>query len=242
MAPAHMSSESPRRASKSTAWRAESAIRAWRPTPRGRPGTPTRGPASSRGGSRPVARELATDPLHQAWSDVTIGVVYVEMGDAGQAIAHLDRGLRVFIETGGFQYHQEHFTSYLAAAHAIAGDLDTADSVAREGIALGESVGFLGATGRARRVRGLVAAARANHAEAERWLRDAAADFRAGEQWFQLSRAELDLAGVLDACARHAEARELATEARRGFVTQGNAHWIRRADIVLARLAATGGS
>ena len=188
------------------------------------------------------ARELATDPLHQAWADVTIGVVYVEMGDAPQAIAHLDRGLRVFIETGGFQYHQGHFTSYLAAAHAIAGDLDTADTVAREGITLGESVGFLGATGRARRVRGLVAAARANHAEAERWLRDAAADFRAGEQWFQLSRAELDLADVLDACARHAEARELAAEARRGFVTQRNAHWIRRADVALARLAATGGS
>jgi hypothetical protein len=28
------------------------------------------------------ARELATDPLHRAWADVTIGVVYVEMGDA----------------------------------------------------------------------------------------------------------------------------------------------------------------
>jgi hypothetical protein len=46
----------------------------------------------------------------------------------------------------------------------------------------------------------------------------------------------------LDARARHAEARELATEARRGFVTQGNAHWIRRADIALARLATTGSS
>jgi hypothetical protein len=42
-------------------------------------------------------------------------------------------------------------------------------------------VGFLGATGRARRVRDLVAAARGNHAQAERWLRDAAADFRAGQ-------------------------------------------------------------
>jgi hypothetical protein len=111
------------------------------------------------------ARALATDPLHQAWADVTIGVVHVEVGDAGQAIAHLDRGLRVFI-----------------------------------------------------------------------------AGFRAGEQWFQLSRAELDLAGVLDACGRHAGARELAAAARHGFATQGNAHWIRRTDVALARQAATGGS
>jgi hypothetical protein len=66
--------------------------------------------------------------------------------------------------------------------------------------------------------------------------------WRAGEQWFQLSRAELDLAGVVDARGRHAEARELAAAARRGFATQGNAHWIRRADVALARLAATGGS
>ena len=80
-------------------------------------------------------------------------------------------------------------------------------------------------------MRGLVAAARANHAEAERWLRDAAADFRAGEQWFQLSLAELDLAGVVVARGRHAEARELAAAARRGFATQGNAHWSRRADV-----------
>lgn len=81
-----------------------------------------------------------------------------------------------------------------------------------------------------------------NHAEAERWLRDAAADFRAGEQWFQLSRAELDLADVLDACGRRAEARALAAAARRGFVTQRNAHWIRRADVALAWLAAPAGS
>ena len=58
----------------------------------------------------------------------------------------------------------------------------------------------------------------------------------------QLSRAELDLADVLHTCARPAEARELAAEARRGFVTQRNAHWIRRADVALARLASTGGS
>lgn len=83
---------------------------------------------------------------------------------------------------------------------------------------------------------------RTRRAEAERWLRDAAADFRAGEQWFQLSRAELEPADVLGACARHAEARELAAEARHGFVTQRNAHWIRRSDVALARLAATDGS
>ena len=40
-----------------------------------------------------------------------------------------------------------HFTSYLAAAHAIAGDLDTADTIAREGIAWASRWGFSGQPG-----------------------------------------------------------------------------------------------
>src|SRR6185503_6678357 len=141
-------------------------------------------------------------------------------------------------ETGGFLYHLAHFTSYLAAAHAIAGDLEQADTLAGKAITAGESIGFLAATGRARRIRGLVAAMRTMPVDAERWLRDAIVDFRAGEQWFQLARTELDLADVVRCAGRRTEAYELATSARRRFETQRNVYWMDRADIALAVIGA----
>ena len=179
------------------------------------------------------AVELARDPVGTAVARGFLGASLLEKGDADAAIPFLERSVE---QLGRFRIRQTHswFTALLAQACFLAGHLDRARGLARQGLEMTLHVNAAQGAGWAQRTLGHIAQAEGDAAEAARRLEDAASTFATIGARYEEARTRLDLAALFHARGdRGMAAREMerATLLLREL-------GVRRYDRVLSALAA----
>jgi DNA-binding SARP family transcriptional activator len=185
--------------------------------------------------------DLALDPVNRTYAGAVLGYAFLEQGDHAQAIPMLAPAVEVLGRFGARQF-QGWFTTVLAEAYRLSGQLGRARDLAAEGLGLTREAGNRYGVGWAQRALGRIARAEADPAGAEASLRDALASFGAIEARFELARTHLDLA---DLAAEGADAGAGAThlaEARALFAALGAPRYTERAEALAARHATLPGA
>jgi tetratricopeptide (TPR) repeat protein len=160
------------------------------------------------------AFEEAPDPLARAVAQGLLGGVYVEQGEPVAALPLLEESVR-HLEHFRLRQTQGWYTTLLADAHLLAGNVDRARALATAGLETTVSVGFGFGMACAHRALARVETAAGAHAAAETHYRAAIAGFAAIGSRYEQARSHLELAELAVARHRAEIAREELDEARR---------------------------
>ena len=162
------------------------------------------------------ARERSQDPVNGAYAVGQLGCAFLEGGDSEQAIPLIESAIREF---ASFNVRQTpaRFRVSLSEAYLAAGQVDEAERIGKEALALGESVGFQYAVGLAHRALGRVANARGDHVTARASYERSVAVFRAMQAPFEEARTSIFLAEALAGAAAVTDAIVLLDRATETF-------------------------
>jgi DNA-binding SARP family transcriptional activator/tetratricopeptide (TPR) repeat protein len=190
------------------------------------------GPAAIEACRRGLA--LSPDPVNSALASGRLGYAYVENGEGAPAIPLLEEAAT---QVGRFNFRQVQasYHAFLAEAHLLNGDCVTARTLATGAVDLARRTGFRYAEARAQRALGYVAQAAGDLAEAERWLEESLATFRAAHARFEVARTLVRLGEVV-ALRGGPGAGGRVEAARSTFAALGLPGHAARAEAVAARL------
>jgi transcriptional regulator with AAA-type ATPase domain/tetratricopeptide (TPR) repeat protein len=179
--------------------------------------------------------ERSPDPLNRTVALAYLGHAYLEAGDAASAISPLDEARRRLGEFG-IRQMEATFTTWLAEACLLKGDVARARELAEDALAVARAGGYRAALGFAERVLGRVLQAEGRLPEARRQLAEALRSFEESEARFEVGRTHLALAEVAGALGdSEAAGRHLAAAAS-AFQTLGVSAYARRATDLARRL------
>jgi DNA-binding NtrC family response regulator/tetratricopeptide (TPR) repeat protein len=164
--------------------------------------------------------ERAPDPLNSAIAQGWLGYAYLEKEDPGRAIPLLDQAIH---QLGQFRFGQLQgfLTIFLAEAHRVHGQLETARALAAQGLAIVREAKFPYARGWAERALGRIAQASGDLEGAESRFEQALRAFSAVHARYDLARTSLDLATLAHARGNADAVRRYLEEAARLFAELG---------------------
>jgi predicted ATPase len=151
--------------------------------------------------------ELAPDPLSTALALGCLGHTYLEQGIPGEAVPCLEQAIETMRQCQ-YQRLESLYTTFLSEAHYLHGDLDQAQALACQGLAMAEAAQYRVGIGWAQRALGKIARARGTLAEAAQLLGQALTGFTALPAHFEAARTHLLLAEL----ARQQESRKVARQ------------------------------
>jgi DNA-binding NtrC family response regulator/tetratricopeptide (TPR) repeat protein len=157
------------------------------------------------------ALERAPDPVNAAVALGHLGYVFLEQGDAGQAIPRLAEAARQMQEFGFRRLHGR-FTTFLGEAHLLAGELGRARDLVAQGREVTAAAQYWYGLGWAQQALGRIAFAAGDLADAEGHLKEALRTFELVQARFMMGRTRVWLAEVARARGDRTRAgRELQT-------------------------------
>ena len=180
--------------------------------------------------------EVAVDPVNRTYAAAVLGYAFLEQGDHAQAVVALKPVVEVLGRFGARQF-QGWFTTVLAEAYRLGGQLGRARALAAEGLGLTRDAGNRYGVAWAQRALGRIARADADPATAEASIRDALATFASIEARFELGRTHLDLADLAADRRNSAAATAHVAEARAIFAALCAPRYAERAGALAAQLA-----
>lgn len=178
------------------------------------------------------ALDDSPDPLNTADALGWLGFSYLEQGDAATAVRLLEASVeqwsrfRLRPAQGGFRI-------LLAHAYLLEGDVDHAERVGKEGLALTRETRYGLGIGWGQRLLGLIARMRSDAENARLGLEEALATFVSIGAGFEAARTRLLLAEVLWA-RDEAAATRLVAEARKAFEALAVPRYVRWSNVLAA--------
>jgi tetratricopeptide (TPR) repeat protein len=172
--------------------------------------------------------EGSSDPLNTAFTIGWLGYAYLEKGETAAAIPLLEQAahsLRQF----GYRRLEGLYTTCLAEAHRLSGNLDTARTLALQGLAIASETPYRMGVAWAQRTLGRIAQATDAMAEARQHLTEALTTFAAMPARFEVGRTHLALAELACHHSDHEAMTIHVTEAYHLFTTLGVPAYVRRA-------------
>jgi class 3 adenylate cyclase/tetratricopeptide (TPR) repeat protein len=139
------------------------------------------------------AVDRSPDPLNTAYASASLGVAYLEKGEAETAIPLLEEAIQ---QLNRFRVRQVHgwFTAVLSEAYLLRGELERARERATEGLEIAEATQYQFGRAWAERALGRIACARRCIADAEVHLTRALEAFNTLHARFEAARTHLALA------------------------------------------------
>jgi transcriptional regulator with AAA-type ATPase domain/tetratricopeptide (TPR) repeat protein len=177
--------------------------------------------------------ERSPDPFNTATALGFLGYAYLQNGQAGDAIAHLQQAIDLFAR---FRYRQVQglFTAYLSEAIYLTGDLDGARRAAGEALELAQEAQFPYGKGLVHRLLGRIAQTTGSFEDARRLLGEAHALFASIEAQHEVARTELALAELAHAEGRDETRREHTARAYALFEQLGLPRFMERTQSLAA--------
>jgi len=181
------------------------------------------------------AVDLSPDPLNSALALGWLGYAFLEKGDPDQALPRLEQSVQ---RLGQFRFPQPQgwFTVFLAEAHRLTHELETAFELATQGLQMARVANSVHGAGWAERALGRIAQATGGLAEAGAHLREALRAFASMNARYEVARIHLDLASLAHAQRDEpAASRELA-EAHRLFHALRVPRYVERTEALATQL------
>jgi DNA-binding NtrC family response regulator/tetratricopeptide (TPR) repeat protein len=178
---------------------------------------------------------VAPDPINSAGAQGTLGWAYREQGDLEQATSFLRAAVEQF-ERVRFRPFQAHFTGHLAEAYVIAGQLDRAAEVGRDGLRLAAEAKFSYAAGLCEHALGRVAHALGNLVDAQRHLDSATEIFASIGSRYDVARVDCARAALAYARGDEELTRERLAAARDVFAALAVPRQLARVEELAAAL------
>jgi tetratricopeptide (TPR) repeat protein len=167
------------------------------------------------------------DPFNSAAATGWLGYAFLEAGQADMAVPYLDQSLARWTQ---FEYGPlvVLFTSWLADAVRLLGDVDRGEQLAQRALDLNPQSQFWWAAGWAERVLGHVARERGDlHAASDR-LRGALETYRSIHSRFEMARTQIALSALSRDLGDDMEAQRLSRAANELFVAVGADQYVAR--------------
>jgi DNA-binding NtrC family response regulator/tetratricopeptide (TPR) repeat protein len=168
------------------------------------------------------------DPVNTAVAEGHLGYVYLEKGDAGEAVPLLERAVARMREFR-FRRLQGRFTTFLGEAYLLAGRLAEARALVEEGLGITSEARYGYGLGWAQHALGKVALAAGDPEEAERHLAAARLTFARIHARFMVGRTALAQAEVAHARGDGPAARGYLEDAATIFGLLGVSRYVERA-------------
>jgi tetratricopeptide (TPR) repeat protein len=154
------------------------------------------------------AVDTARNVLYRAFATGFLGFAYMEKGDSARAIVALEEAIPL-VKQFGLKTLEAWFTTFLAEAHRLDGQLDRAEAVAERGRLIGSESSYGIAVGWAQHSLGRTALARGDLVKATDCLEQAFATFTVNHARYECARVHMDLGSIwhargnVDLAARH---------------------------------------
>jgi predicted ATPase/class 3 adenylate cyclase len=139
------------------------------------------------------ALERSSDPLNTAFAMGWLGYAYLEQGDLARAMPLLEQAVQSMRQFG-YRRLEGLYTTLAGELHLRRGDLDTARTLALQGLRLASETPYRTGTAWAQRTLGRIAQAAGALEEAEGCLTEALTIFAAMQARFEVGRTHLSLA------------------------------------------------
>jgi DNA-binding NtrC family response regulator/tetratricopeptide (TPR) repeat protein len=173
--------------------------------------------------------ERSPDPFNTATALGYLGYAYLENGEPGKAIGHLEQAIDL-VTRFGHRYAQVLYATYLSEALFLTGDLARARRVVAEGLELATGAKFQYGTALSHRLLGRFAQAEGAFAEARRLLTGARETFALIEAPHEVARTELRLAELAHAQGDRDALRAHVSQAHAAFARLGLPRYVERTE------------
>jgi tetratricopeptide (TPR) repeat protein len=175
------------------------------------------------------ALEYAPDAYEAALNLGYLGFVYLEQGEATQALTVLESAVQAAQQYRSQQV-QSWFKMLLGEAYQVNHQLEQAQALAMQGLELARRINYSWGIGCPQRTLGRIAHTSGNLAEAERHLQHALATFDAIQARYNLAGAHLDLASLAHTRGNHAAATTHLSTACAWFKKLQIPRWVERTE------------
>ena len=139
------------------------------------------------------ALECSSDPLNTAFAMGWLGYAYLEQGDLARAMPALQQAVQS-LRQFGYRRLEGLYTTLVGEIHLRRGDLDTARTLALQGLSIASETPYRIGSAWAQRTLGRIAQAAGALAEAEVHLTEALTTFTVMQAHFEVGRTHLSLA------------------------------------------------